>query len=76
MLDVVHRFDPVEADGDVAELELQRFPTEEEVDAVEDAGVEHLIPDHLVVEESREGAGVRSVPLRDLLAFVAPNIGK
>lgn len=54
VLNVVDGFDPVEADGDVAKLEFQGFPAEEEVDAVKDTGMEYLIPDHFVVAESCE----------------------
>jgi len=76
VLDVVDSFDPVEANGDVAKLEFQGFPAEEEVDAVKDAGMEYLIPDHFVVEEECECAGVFTVSLGDLVPLVAPNVGK
>lgn len=54
VLDVVHRFLQEEGYDYIAQIEFERFPSEEVVNRVEDALLKNLIPGHFVVDNSCE----------------------
>jgi len=54
VLDVVHRFLQEEGNDYIAQIEFERFPSEEVVNRVEDALLKNLIPGHFVVDNSCE----------------------